>query len=136
MAQEWYYVGVGAAGIAAGALLYRALTPAPEPVYTGFNREYMPEKGGEPEMAASVWAVPGEGYVVRFDRLPGLEEFRLPIQYPVFEWHHTAALWADDIMERLGYKPSGPWGETMMEIVGVREKEKAAKPAVGSRRRR
>jgi hypothetical protein len=133
--EGWYYAGAGAAGLAAGALLYHALAPDPELVYTGLGREYTGEKGGDVVMAASVWAIPGRGYVPRFDRVPGLEEMKLPIEYPIFEWHYTAALWADDIMDRLGYKPAGPWGGSVMEVVEVREKEKGAKPAVGARRR-
>lgn len=132
--EAWYYAGAGAAGLAAGALLYRALAPGAEPVYTGLGREYTAEKGGDVSMVASVWAIPGSGYIARFDRVPGLEEMRLPIDYPVFEWHYTAALWADDIMDRLGYKAAGPWGGSVMEVVGVREKEKGAKPAMASRR--
>lgn len=132
--EGWFYAGAGAAGLAAGALLYHALEPMPEPVFTGLGREYTGEKGGEIVMSASVWAEPGKGYLARFDRVPGLEEMKLPIEYPVFEWHYTAALWADEVMDRLGYKPAGPWGGSVMEVVAVREREKAGR--LGGKRRR
>lgn len=135
--QDWLYLG-GAAlgGLVVGAVGHHVLSAVEEPIFTGLTRAYKAPKG-MPDLQASVWALPGEGYVSKFEepyrKGPSTEAFP-DLERPVLPWSFSAALFADDVMARLDYRPKGPWGEFVQGVSEIRAKERPeALPAIGRR---
>lgn len=112
------------AGIVAGALGYSVFAGRKnDPIYTGLSREY---KVPDRNMAASVWALPSDGYIIRFEELKrGNVVNPFPdFESPVFMMPFAAALYADEIAWNLGYDPVGVWAASANEAAETRAKER------------
>ncbi len=128
--EDWFYVGGAAVGgLLLGALADSLFSSAPEPAYTGLSRNY--EKG-EDKVAASVYALPDGGYVVRLER--GAKDAFPDFESPVYMFPFLAALGADDIMWQLDYAPKGLWAPVVNEASEAVMKEKAPAKVAGRRR--
>jgi len=134
--EDWFILGGAAAGGALlGALGHWLLSPGPDLVYTGLARkfEFGAAQGVEKDVvAASVWAQPEGGYSVVFETPVDKEGHAVDafpeMERPVFQWPFAAALWADDVMERLDFVPLEPWAGLIREASESRIKERAKKP--------
>jgi hypothetical protein len=115
-------IGLAAGGALAGILGYHLLVPSPEPLYTGLVRSY--EKKGAQRLTATVWAVSEDGYLLKFELPEGVNAFP-EFESPVFAYPFAAALFADDLAERMDYEPRGVWAENTNEAADVRERERA-----------
>lgn len=114
-------LGFAAGGAVGGILLFELFSSKNEPVYTGLTREY---SGQDKSLVMSVWAVPNEGYTIKISHQ---EELFPDFVAPVFTAPFAAALFADDIADRLGLKPSSPWAKNTLEASAMRDVERAIK---------
>lgn len=118
--KDWLYLG----GVAVGGILIgtqaASIFSKSEPIYTSIGRPYRVRKHRKTEVLAGIYVNHNGKFVVDFEVPYGFRTEDLTLDFdlepdpsPEFDRIEDAAKWADDQMERIGYKPHREWDSTL-----------------------